>query len=261
MYSLVTLNKLLERKQNTHKGQSGHVLVIGGSENLAGAPILASVAALRVGADLVTLAAPKEACIAAQSYCPDIIVKKLPGDYLKSSHYALIIKDIERYDVLLIGNGIGLNADTKRLISKLLKNKDVKQKLKVIDADALKMIRLENLDNTILTPHKKEYEILMSNSENNLNNNVIILKGKVDRIITKNTTYLNKTGNPDMAKAGTGDVLAGLSAGILANTRNLEESAKAAAWLSGYLGDVLKKRKKGYYYIASDLIEEIQNII
>lgn len=266
MNSLKQLNILLKRKLDTHKGKNGHVLVIAGSTYFSGAAILAAVSSHRIGADLVTLAAPKEVGIAANCYSPDLITVKLPGTFLKVSHYTKIIKMIDKYDVIHIGNGIGKDPSTKKLILKLLKNKKVKNKLKVIDADALKMIKVQKVEYTILTPHAAEFKVLMKNSkiktkkqlQKEINSNIILLKGKEDKIISKTTTTINKTGNPGLAKAGTGDVLSGLCSGILAQTKNLQKSAEAAAWLNGYLGDILKKKKKGYYYIASDLIDELK---
>jgi len=258
--NLYIINRLLGREINTHKGQNGRVLIIAGSKDLTGAPMLASVAALRVGADTVTLACPDEVGRAMNCYCPDIMTIKLKGDYLKDSHYAQIMKNIKKYDAVLIGNGIGLNTSTKKLVNKIVKLNI----LKVIDADAIKLINIKNIHNSILTPHKKEYQTLLKNSElkdiKEIKNNVILLKGETDQIITKNSTTVNKTGNPGMAKAGTGDVLAGICVAILAKTKDLQKSAEAAAWLSGYMGDLLLKKKKGYYFIASDLLNELENI-
>jgi NAD(P)H-hydrate epimerase len=131
----------------------------------------------------------------------------------------------------------------------------------VIDGDALKFCSIQNVNNAILTPHRKEYEILLQNSKVKYpkkihSNNVIILKGPVDLIITKDKTYHNKTGNPGMSKAGTGDVLAGLCVGFLAQTKDILQSAINAAYINGALGDKLKK-KKHYSYIASDLLREL----
>jgi len=268
MNSLKQLNTLLKRKSNTHKGKNGHVLVVAGSTYFSGAALLAAVSSHRIGADLVTLAAPKEVGIAANSYSPDLITVKLPGISLKLSHYNKILKMINKYNVIHIGNGIGKDPSTKKLILKILKNKDVKNKLKVIDADALKMIRIQDVEHTILTPHAAEFKTLMKNSkiktkkqlQKELKDNIILLKGKEDKIISKNKTIINKTGNPGLAKAGTGDVLSGLCSGILAQTKNLQKSAEAVAWLNGYLGDILKKKKKGYFYIASDLISELKKL-
>ncbi len=270
--NLKQLNTLLKRAPSTHKGQKGHVLVIAGSTYFSGAALLAAVSSHRIGADLVTLAAPKEVCMAANCYSPDLITIKLPGTFLKQSHYSKIIKMLDKYDVIHIGNGIGRNPSTKKLIIKLLKNKRIQQKLKIIDADALKMVNILDLEHAIFTPHAAEFKALMKNSklrtkkqlQKHLKDNIILLKGKEDKIISKDSTVTNKTGNPGMAKAGTGDVLSGLCSGILAQIHDkkdcLKQSAVAAAWLSGYLGDILKKKKKGYYYIASDLISEIKRI-
>jgi hydroxyethylthiazole kinase-like uncharacterized protein yjeF len=263
--NLKQLNSLLQRKKESHKGDNGRVLVIAGSSLFAGAAILSSVAALRVGADIVALACPQPVGNAMNCYCPDIIVKKLKGDHLKLTHSRQITEFARKFDILLIGNGIGQEPSTKKLINKLLKNKMIASKLKVIDADALKLIDIRYVSNTILTPHKVEYQTLLNNSNlksiEEIGNNVIILKGAVDQIITKDKTILNKTGNSGLAKAGTGDVLAGLCAGILANTKDLQASAQAAAWLNGHIGDILLKKKKGYYYIASDLIKEINDLL
>ena len=141
------------------------------------------------------------------------------------------------------------------------------------------------MNNSILTPHAKELEILLKNSniklsiikkinkEKNINkkisiikksikikNNIILLKGPTDIIISKNKTAFNKTGNAGMTKAGTGDVLAGLCAGYLAQTNDLFQSAVNAAYISGLIGDILLKKKKGYSYLASDMVDEIKKI-
>jgi len=266
--NLKQLNKLLERKSNAHKGQAGHVLVIAGSTHFSGAAILAAASSLRIGADLVSVACPKDIGISINSYMPDIITNKLPGDHLKLSHYSKIIKMLDKYDIIHMGNGIGQDKSTKSLVIKLLKNRKIKDKLKVIDADALRMIKIQDIQHAILTPHANEYKSLMKNSrisnmaqlQKKIGDNIIIIKGKEDKIISKDGIIINKTGNPGMAKAGTGDVLAGLCSGILAQTKDLKKSANAAAWLSGYIGDILKKKKKGYFFIASDLITEINNI-
>jgi ADP-dependent NAD(P)H-hydrate dehydratase / NAD(P)H-hydrate epimerase len=264
-YSPAKLRKLLARSKQAKKGDNGKVLVIAGSKDLAGAAILSSVAALRVGADIVTLACPKNVGDSINRYCPDIMTLKLDGDHLSHRHYDRISHILDKYDVVLIGNGIGLRNETRRLVQKLAKNRIFHSKLKVIDADAIKMMRIQDVENAIFTPHRKEYETLLANSDlkslDELGTNLILLKGQVDQIITKDKTYLNKTGNPGMAKAGTGDVLAGIVAGILAKTKNPVESAKAGAWLNGHIGDILMKRKKGYYFIASDLINEIDKIL
>ena len=92
------------------------------------------------------------------------------------------------------------------------------------------------------------------------NNNVLLAKGATDIIISRNKIAYNRTGNQGMTKAGTGDVLAGLAVGFLAKTKDLFKSAIAAAYINGHVGDILLKKKKGYTFIASDLVEDLGKI-
>jgi len=248
---------------------------------------LAGLAALRSGCDWVTIAAPEKVAWSINALNPDLVTVKLKGDYISLKHYNELIKLSKKYDVILIGNGIGLKEETKDLIKKIVIN--VKNKLKVIDADAIKSLSINDLNNSIITPHKKEFQILLKNSEidyklikiiinekniekkaqlikkssnkNLIKNNIILLKGQIDVIISINKISFNKTGNAGMTKAGTGDVLAGLCAGFLAQSKDLEQSAINAAYFNGLAGDNLLKKKKGFTYLASDLVDEINRIL
>lgn len=255
--------KLPHRKPFSKKGDNGKVLIIGGSPDYIGAPALAGLAALRSGADIVTIAAPKKVGWVINGLSPDLIVKKINCNYFTSKNVNELLKTEQKYDIILIGNGIGLKS--KEFIKDFIKKT---QKPLVIDADAIKSISIKNVKNAILTPHKKEFEILLKNSnlknkkelQKHLRNNIIILKGKTDEIITKNKTYYNKTGNAGMTKAGTGDVLAGLIAGFYAQNKDALMSSKIAVYYNGLIGDILLKKKKGFTYLASDIIEEIKKI-
>ena len=253
--------ELPKRKKSSKKGDNGRVLIIGGSKEYVGAVALAGLAALRSGCDWVTVAAPEKVAWAVNCLSSDLITVKLKGDYISLKHYAQINKLIKKHNTILIGNGIGIKNETKQLINKIIKI----DKNKVIDADGLKQIRLQDVKNTVLTPHHKEFSILLKNSglnENNfrksLKNNVILLKASVDQIISKNKVLFNKTGNEGMSKAGTGDVLAGLTAGFLAQSKDLQQSAINAAYFNGLIGDILMKKKKGFSFLASDMVEEIK---
>lgn len=275
------IKKLMERKKTAHKGENGSLLVIGGSPDYVGAVALAGLAALRAGCDTVTVAAPEKVAWAINCLAPDLMTKKFPGPYFTLKHAKEVLKFSERFDAVLIGNGLSRQADRFCLyfIKKSLKPK-------VIDADALKPLSFKDFHNSILTPHARELEMMILNSkkeflipklktanpkelgdvlQGNLkyflqNNNVLLVKGHTDIIISQNKIALNKTGNPGLAKGGTGDVLAGLAAGFLAKTQDLFKSACAAAYLNGYLGDLLLKKKKGYTFIASDLLDDLEKI-
>ena len=253
--------KLPKRKATSKKGDNGRVLIIGGSKDYVGAVALAGLAALRSGVDWVTVAAPEKVAWAVNSLSSDLVTVKLKGDYISLKHVEKIKKLAKKYDVVLIGNGMGLRNETKQFLKKIIKIKN----LKVVDADGLNQIRLQDVKNSILTPHHKEFSILLKNSgldENNfrksLKNNVILLKASVDQIISKNKVLFNKTGNAGMSKAGTGDVLAGLTAGFLGQGLSLFQSAVNAAYFNGLIGDILLKKKKGFTYLASDMVEEIE---
>ncbi|MBU89901.1 NAD(P)H-hydrate dehydratase [Candidatus Woesearchaeota archaeon] len=252
--------KLAKRKATSKKGDNGRVLIIGGSRDYVGAVALAGLAALRSGVDWVTVAAPEKVGWAINALSPDLVVKKYKGDNFDASRAKDVLKEESKYDAVLIGNGIGMHA--KSFVKKYVK--ETKKPL-VIDADALKSIRLQDVKNAILTPHHREFKILLKNSkldENNfrkhLKNNVVLLKASVDQIISKNKILFNKTGNAGMSKAGTGDVLAGLCVGFLGQGLSLLQSAANAAYFNGLIGDISLKKKKGFTYLASDMVEEIK---
>lgn len=277
--------KIPKRKKGSHKGDNGQVLAVGGSEDFAGAAALSGLAALRSGADLVRIIAPEKAAWAINAYSPDLITKKFPSKIFLPKHFGIVNKEVKKYDVLLIGNGIGLNNETKKFCKKTIKNI---KKFKVVDADAIKSISMNDAENSIITPHSKELEYFLKNSKVNktiikkinkeknihqksrlikkitqkfLNkNNVILLKGKIDIIISKDKVFFNKTGNAGMTKGGTGDVLAGLCAGFLAQSKEPLQSAINAAYFNGLIGDILLKKKKGFTYLASDMVDEIKRI-
>ena len=255
--------KLPKRSSKSHKGDNGKVLVIGGSKDYVGAVALAGLAALRSGVDWVTVAVPEKVGWAINALSADLVVKKFKGDDFCLSRAKDILKFEKGFNAVLIGNGIGMQSGG--FVRKYLK--ETKRPL-VIDADALKHIKLQDVRNAILTPHHKEFEILLKNSKLNmgnyrkhLKNNIVLLKGKVDEIVTVSKTYYNKTGNAGMTKGGTGDVLAGLCVGFLGQGLSLMQSAINAAYFNGLAGDILLKKKKGFTYLASDLVGEIKRIL
>lgn len=276
---------LPKRKPDSHKGDNGRVLVVGGSEDYAGAAALAGLAALRSGADLVNIAAPEKAAWAVNCISPDLITTKVRGRHFKEKDAKIVMDLMEKSDVLLIGNGIGLANGAKKFCRKVIHNI---KKPKVIDADAIKSISIRDAENSIITPHSRELERFLINSginkkiagkinneknivkksisiQNSLKkfiykNNIVLLKGKIDIIITYKKIYYNKTGNAGMTKGGTGDVLAGLCAGFLAQSMNPEQSALNAAYFNGLIGDILLKKKKGFTYLASDMADEIKRL-
>lgn len=279
--NLNQVKKLMERKKTSHKGENGRVLIIGGSEDYVGAVTLAGLAALRTGCDVVTIAAPEKVAWTINRYSPDLITHKIKGKTFTIKNAKEMVRFAEKFDAVLIGNGITRKAD--KFCQYFIKKSAI---LKVIDADALKGLSFKDFHNSILTPHEVELEMMLSNShkdfllpklresnakekgdilQGNLryflqNNNVVLLKGSTDLVISRNKIAFNRTGNQGMTKAGTGDVLAGLIVGFLAKTKDQFKSAVAGAYINGYVGDMLLKRKRGYSFIASDILDDLDKI-
>jgi len=254
------------RKNDSHKGDHGKILCIGGSEDYSGAPYLAAnaaIAALRTGVDIITIAAPEKVAYAINALNPDIISKKFNCIYFTSKQIDEILKLSDLYDCILIGPGIGQKKSTSIFINEIIQNIN---KPIIIDADAIKCINLGDISNTILTPHIRELEILLNNSnisisdytdiQGHLKSNVLLIKDNIDTIISNYNIQYNKTGNPGMTTGGTGDVLSGIVSGFVSQGNSLVDSACAAAYLSGYIGDELFKNY-AYSFIASDFLDKI----
>ena len=178
------------------------------------------MAALSAGCDYVTIAAPAQVAWTINCLCPDLVTIKCPGDYLKKQ--GTILQG--RYDAVLIGNGLAKTGIpfARRIIPKI-------SKPLVIDGDAIGCLSLDRLDDTLLTPHAGEYQRL----EGDIGTNCILLKGATDQIMTKAKTYKNRTGNPYMTRAGTGDILAGICAALRSQGYTAVEATRKAAYING----------------------------
>ena len=246
-----------------------------GSIDYVGTAYLAGMAAFRSGVDAVVVAAPEKVAWAVNCLSPDFITKKFKGNFFTAAAVRQIVEMSKKFDVTLIGNGLGKDVQTLRFAAaacRLIKGQ------KVIDADAISAVRLQDVQNAILTPHKAEYDVLMRNSSIGMDtplrkvqtlvgSNVLLIKGypaikkqHVDAIVSRSKCAYNKTGNAGMTVGGTGDVLAGLTAGILAQEKDLFKAACAAAYVNGKAGDSLKQ-KYGWGFTASDLLEKLPTVL
>lgn len=275
------VKKLMERKKTSQKGENGSVLIIGGSVDYVGSLTLAGLAALRAGCDIVTVASSEKVAWAVNKYNPDLISYKMKGDTFSVKNAKEMVKYAERFDAVLVGNGMTRKGDkfVHYFIRKSLKPK-------VIDGEILKSLSFKEFSNSILTLNEKELEIMLINSskefllpklresnakekaeilQGNLryflqNDNVLLVKGPTDIIISKNKIAYNRTGNQGMTKQGTGDVLSGLVIGFLAKSKDMFKSSVAASYINGLVGDLLLKNKKGYCFIASDIINDLEKV-
>lgn len=233
------------------------VLVVGGSEEYVGAVYLAGIAALRSGAESVVVMAPEKVAWALNALSPDLMTRKLRGALLSPLHRAAILHRLKTADILVLGNGAGTESRTAALMRSLMRWPG----LKVVDADALKALRGDAVSNAILTPNAGEWGLLKRNSDIQklLKKGVVIIKKGAPTEILSATKTLRRAGtNRGLEKAGTGDVLAGLCAGYLAQGLSLWAAAKKATETGNAVARLLTKKKKGYHFLASDMVEELR---
>lgn len=259
------------RKSNSRKGENGVVLVVGGSYIYHGAPILSSIAALRCGTDLVYTAVPKINVSSTRAISPNLIVLPLVDQKLTRGAVNKLLGVIPRnLDSATIGMGLAIQEkNALLLLVKSLLDRDVRLSL---DASALipEVLSLLSDKNVVVTPHAGEFARLFgeipSNSkkerisivEKNAKNNgiTILLKGPTDVISDGKKTYLYTKKIPGMTVGGTGDVLSGLTAGMLAKNRDSLESASAATFINGLAGKLIQK-KLGLHMTSMDLLDAI----
>ncbi len=260
---------ITQRKLTSHKGDAGRILIIGGGA-YSGAPALAAMAALRTGADIVTVAAPKSVAKTIASFSPNLIVKELTSDRLCTEDITILKELIKAHDVTVMGMGLGLEKETLDAVKQIIPLCD---KL-VLDADALHDLELPvaTEHNIIITPHAGEFRKLAGNAPEDLEekiefvkqfslekNVVTLLKGSSDIISDGKHCRVNRTGNPGMTVGGTGDVLAGI-VGALFALNGAMDSAENGAFINGAAGDIAFT-EKGYGLIATDIIEKIPETI
>lgn len=261
---------LRKRTKFSHKGTYGHALLVAGSSGKTGAALLSAEACLRTGVGLLTAHLPKDALLPMQIYLPEAMTS-----IDKSETHCTEITDTLSYTAIGVGPGLGKNPETAILLKKIIQ--EATQPL-VLDADALNIIAdnptwisfLPN--NTILTPHPKEFERLFGKTNNSYerlelqrnmsvtHNIIIVLKGAHTAITFPNgTCFFNSTGNPGMATAGSGDVLTGMILSLLAQRYSPEESALLGVYLHGKAGDKAAKEIGENAMIARDIVKSIDN--
>ncbi len=264
------LQTLTRRSTESHKGHSGRVLVIGGGA-YSGAPALAALAALRTGADIVTLAVPKNVAEIVASFSPNLIVRALSSDILCPEDVPQVLELIGSHDVVVIGMGLGMDDRIKAAISEIIPH----CKRVVVDADALHGLTLPQADgcDMIITPHGGEFaklrgtetptdtsariEAVMKFSKQN--RVVTLLKGITDVISDGDSVLLNRTGNSGMTVGGTGDVLAGI-VGALFAVNPAMDAASCGTFINGAAGDIAFV-SRGYGLLATDVIDNITEIM
>lgn len=263
------------RDPNSHKGQNGRVLIIGGSLNYFGAPILAGLGGLGSGADLVYLLVPECNFDVSRSFYPDFIVRKYPGNFVNSRTLDSAAELLQNVDAVLMGPGVSEDPESVRVIARIIQKTQCHV---VLDAEAIPAIAQlglqsasEHQHHLTITPHRREMDEItegaLPDDPDELEKIVtdfahkwgitILLKGPRDIIASPHqTTRANTTGNPGMTVGGSGDVLAGLTASLIAQHISPYEACQCAAFLNGAAGDNLY-RQKGCNFMATDVALEL----
>ncbi|MCL2147849.1 MAG: NAD(P)H-hydrate dehydratase [Methanomassiliicoccaceae archaeon] len=254
-------------RADSHKGSNGRLLIIGGGPYY-GAPAMAALAAMRVGADMVRLAVPKGCSAAVSSFSPVFMVTALPGDSLRMEHLHRLALLAEQHDAVLIGPGLGssdvISAGVKSLVGSI--NVPV-----AVDADGITALGRDVPlhRKMVLTPHAREFEALGGDPGGGeaavrelaaKTGSVVLLKGKVDVVSDGARTRRNATGCAGMTSAGTGDVLAGIVAGLLSKGMGCFDAAALGAFISGRAGEHAFE-DKSYGMTATDVIESIPKVL
>ena len=271
---------LPKRRREAHKGDYGRLLVVGGGSRYVGAPALVGLAALRSGVDLAIIAAPERAAWTINSLSPDLITIKLPCRDLEPPALSELRNEFKRSTAVVVGPGLGTLAKTHDAVLELARTlrEEHPSMPALFDADGLKALALERSLARgmpwVLTPHAREFEQLTgadlpSDTKGRARQVkvaarelgcTILLKTWVDVIASpEGEVALNRTGNPGMTVGGTGDVLAGIVGAFLARRIDPFGAAIAGAWACGRAGD-LCLREKGYWFVASDLVEKLPEV-
>lgn len=265
------------RGLETHKGDFGRLLVIGGSETFSGAPALVALAAYRAGADLVHVGTPVKTAYAVSSMSPDLITIKLDGDHISPRNIAALEPYLEKSTAVAMGPGLGLHRETVESVKEIVKRVERRKIPLLLDADGLKAFaefKHKAKSSMIFTPHAGEYKILTGREVPQALDDradevkrtahelgaVILLKGHTDVISDGERVKLNFTGNPGMTVGGTGDVLSGVVAAFLAQGIDPFEAAVAGVFVNGAAGDFVAC-EKGFHMTATDLLEWIPRVI
>lgn len=269
---IITANDVVsylhQRPYNSHKGTFGHAMLIAGKRGMAGAAILSARAALRAGVGLLTVHTPTYNTPIIQSAVPEAIISEDDS----STHFSHA-PNTTKYDAIAIGPGLGISEESAQAFTELLEKET---RPLIIDADALNLIGAhpELLSmvpaNSIITPHYRELQRIAS-KEFALNERLdiarklagtyqlyIIVKGAYTAIVCPDQHILfNTTGNAGMATAGSGDVLTGILAALLAQNYTPYEACILSTFIHGLSGDISASEIGEISMISSDIIQKL----
>ena len=273
--------RLPKRREDTNKGTYGKVLSVCGSRRYAGAAVLAANGAVRIGAGLVTAAFPNDAYAAVAAKLTEPVLLPLPccsDGFFSRAAIEPLIAEAKSASVLLIGCGLGQTLGTASVISELLPACGCPI---VLDADGINLLsrnihELESIGSrTVLTPHPGEFarllgigipevqsdRLALAKAFAKQYNTVLVLKGAATIVASPERVYVNRTGNPGMARGGSGDLLAGMIAGLIAQGLDRFDAAVTAVFLHGFVGDRAAQEYSVHGMTPSDMIALLPKVL
>lgn len=281
-YDRSDLNRIPVRAAYSNKGTFGRVLVVAGSRNMSGAAYLSALAAYRTGAGLVKLFTVEENRVVLQTALPEAIITTYdPEEALSlTPGFVSLLEEVCQWaSVIVFGPGIGQEEYVKNLAEQVLANAYVPI---ILDADGLNVIAAHQeltgyfTENIIVTPHLGEMSRLTGSAVSNISGQLLttareyadrfgitcVLKDAVTvAALRDGRTYVNASGNSSMAKAGAGDVLTGIIAGLLALGMEETEAASMGVYLHGLAGDYMRQRESEHSLLARELADAVKEVM
>ncbi len=268
------LSLIPRRRRDSHKGDFGRILVIGGSIGMCGAAFLSAFAAYRSGAGIVEIYTPEANRAVMQTLLPEAIVTSY-SDVIPD--ISQLITVIERASVIVIGPGLGTDERSRYIVRKTFELTDAPI---IVDADALNITASDSLDfptdvPVIVTPHPGELSRLTKKSIRDLSNNTwknsmsyakendVICVSKFARTVITDgeRLFVNMSGGPSLSKGGSGDVLTGIIAGMLACGLSPIDAAAIGVYVHGCAGDIAAQEMGDYSPLARDVINSIPKVL
>jgi hydroxyethylthiazole kinase-like uncharacterized protein yjeF len=273
MDRIQSLPSLPPRPEDGHKGMFGRLLIVGGNDEMLGAPVMAGTSALRMGAGLVQIAVPRSIVAAALSVTPELIGLGLG----KSGSRRKLAEAADKADAIVIGPGLGQSSEAHGRLKELVRL----EKPMVVDADGLNMLATGKKwpgyfkAKAVLTPHPGEMKRLArligrdtvpSDDDGRIDiattaakafGQVVVLKGNRTVITDGTRVHVNDTGDSSLSKAGTGDVLSGIIGTLLGQKMEPLAAAIAGVWIHGRAGEIAGKRLGRRSVLARDVIESL----
>ncbi len=273
--------RLPTRPIDSHKGNFGRVLLVGGSRGMSGSIAMSAIAALHTGAGLVTAAVPDRCVETVASFHPAVMTIPLPNEpegRFSADAAAQLAVHTDGVSAIGCGPGMTTNAGSIRIVERLLSKS---QHPRLFDADAINAIAglamlngEQRFGSIVLTPHPGELQRLTGVSPNDRSAQVraagqlaanhgivIVVKGGPTVVVGEQQTWTNTTGNPGMATAGSGDVLTGVITALLAQGLAVWDAARLGVWIHGKAGDLAAERYGQPGMTAVEILAELASAV